>query len=65
MDKYSQLIRDMADAFLAAVRVLETENAQLRSDLELVSLELHETQARTDFWEEFIDEKEREEAAGI
>jgi hypothetical protein len=62
MDNYAQLIRDMADAFLAAVRVLETENAQLRSDLELLGIELAETQARTDFWEEFIDEKEREEA---
>ena len=64
MDKYSQLIRDMADAFLTAVRVLEAENAQLRSDLDLVSLELHETQARTDFWEEFSKNDCGEEASG-
>ena len=61
MDNYSGLLKDMADAFLTAVRVLETENAQLRSEKELLQLELDETRARTDFWEEFIDEKEAQE----
>lgn len=65
MDNYSQLIRDMADAFITAVRVLETENARLRSENELLGLELSETQARTDFWEEFMDEKDRGERAGL
>ena len=61
MDNYSELVRAMADAFLSAVRVLETENAQLRSEKELLQLELDEAIARTDFWEEFMDEKDREE----
>ena len=61
MDNYSELVRAMADAFLSAVRVLETENARLRSEKELLQLELDEAIARTDFWEEFMDEKDREE----
>jgi cell division septum initiation protein DivIVA len=34
MDNYADLIRAMADAFIAAVRDLETENAQLRAELD-------------------------------
>lgn len=50
MDKNADLIQLMAEAFLAAVRALETENAQLRSENELLALELREQEASSDQW---------------
>lgn len=53
MDKNADLIQLMADAFIAAVRTLETENARLRSENELLTLRLREQEAGTDLW--FVD----------
>lgn len=50
MDKNADLIQLMAEAFIAAVRALETENAQLRSENELLALELREQEASGDQW---------------
>lgn len=48
MDNYTDLIKAMADAFITTVRVLETENSRLRSENELLSLELRELREQTD-----------------
>ena len=50
MDKNADLIQLMADAFITAVRTLETENARLRSENELLALELREQEAGSDQW---------------
>lgn len=61
MNNYAELIVQMADAFLTITRELKTELGRAHSEIELLQLELDETIARTDFWEEFMDEKDREE----
>ena len=64
MDNYAGLLKAMSDAFLTAVRVLETEIAQLKGEIELLELELREVRERG--WDEFMeDEQAREEAAGL
>lgn len=65
MDNYSELIRMMADAFITTVRVLETEVSRLRSENELLQLELREQQEQTDQWYDWRDEIDREERAGL
>ena len=65
MNNYSDLIKAMADAFITAVHVLETENANLRSEVESLRTELDETQAATDQWFDWRDEIDREEMAGL
>ena len=50
MDKNTDLIQSMAEAFITAVRALETENAHLRSENELLELELREIKSATDEW---------------
>ena len=66
MDKYSDLLRAMSEAFITAVRALETENAKLKSENEFLRAELDETRARYDSWDEFMaDEQAREEALGL
>lgn len=52
MDKNADLIQLMAEAFIAAVRELETENARLRSENELLALEIKETKMAYDVWYE-------------
>lgn len=65
MDNYSNLLKAMADAFITTVRVLETENAHLRSEVESLRIELDETQAGTDQWYDWRDELDREEMTGL
>ena len=65
MDNYSDLLKAMADAFITTVRVLETENARLRSEVDSLRIELDETQAATDQWYDWRDEIDREEKAGL
>jgi len=50
MDKYSELIRAMSEAFITVIRSLEDEIARLRGDKELLELELRELRAKTDTW---------------
>jgi regulator of replication initiation timing len=52
MDNYSELITQMADAYITAVRVLETENARLRAENKQLSAALAEKQAANDIWYE-------------
>ena len=65
MNNYSELIQQMAEAFITAVRTLETENARLRSENELLELRLRETEEQTDQWFDWRDEIDREEKAGL
>ena len=65
MDKNADLIQLMAEAFIAAVRTLETENARLRSENELLALELRDAEASSDQWFDWRDELDREESAGL
>ena len=55
MDNYSELIRNMAEAFVDAVRALETENAKLRSENELLALELKEAKEGNDQFVYYCD----------
>ncbi len=53
MDNNADLIRLMAESFITAVRALETENARLRGEKELLELELREIQNGTDIYIDF------------
>jgi len=52
MNNYTELIKAMAEAFMTAVRVLETDNERLKGENELLRLEIREMQERTDvYWD--------------
>ena len=52
MDKYTELVKAMAEAFMTAVRVLEEENARLKGENRLLTLELKELREKTDTYYE-------------
>ena len=52
MNNNAELVRQMADAFITTVRVLETENARLRAENEQLAMRLAEEQASHDYWYE-------------
>lgn len=60
MDNYSDLLKAMADAFITTVRVLETENAHLRSEVESLRIELREQREKDDTFYEFREKKMKE-----
>ena len=62
MDNYSELVKEMADAFITVVRQLETELARVHSENELLRFELRELRDQTD---DFYDVMDREEKAGL
>ena len=52
MDKYSELITQMADAFIKAVRELETQITMLESENAYLEMELSAERAAHDHWYE-------------